>query len=101
MPDSHATPDRAAKSPFQRVVDDLSGGCGCACHTGTGYRTSCEHCQPDSSPVRAATANPYNEAMFKDALRRQYELGREDGYKEAVKMIRRATDEINKAKRRG
>lgn len=35
---------KQSKSPFQRVVDELTDGCGCACHTGTGYRTSCEHC---------------------------------------------------------
>lgn len=34
------------KTPFQRVVDDLTDGCGCACHTGTGYRSSCDHCWP-------------------------------------------------------
>jgi hypothetical protein len=33
-----------AETPFQRVVDDLTDGCGCACHTGLGYRSSCEHC---------------------------------------------------------
>jgi hypothetical protein len=44
-----ATSHRAAKTPFERVVDDLSGGCGCACHTGTGYRTSCEHCHPHAT----------------------------------------------------
>lgn len=32
------------KTPFQRVTDALTGGCGCACHTGTGYHTSCDHC---------------------------------------------------------
>jgi hypothetical protein len=32
------------RTPFQRVTDDLTGGCGCACHTGIGHRTSCEHC---------------------------------------------------------
>ncbi len=36
------------KTPFQKVVDDLTDGCGCACHTGTGYRTLCEHCRPDT-----------------------------------------------------
>lgn len=34
------------ETPFQRVVDEMTGGCGCACHTGTGYRSSCEHCWP-------------------------------------------------------
>jgi len=33
-----------ASSPFQKVTDDLTDGCGCACHTGTGYRSSCDHC---------------------------------------------------------
>lgn len=37
-------------SPFRDVVDDLTGGCGCACHTGTGYRTSCDHCRPMPQP---------------------------------------------------
>lgn len=41
---------RPTKTPFQKVTDDLTGGCGCACHTGTGYRTSCEHCSPVSTP---------------------------------------------------
>lgn len=44
--------NRVPETPFQRVVDDLSGGCGCACHTGTGYRTSCEHCQPHATGSR-------------------------------------------------
>lgn len=33
-------------TPFRRVVDDLTEGCGCACHTGTGYNAACRHCQP-------------------------------------------------------
>lgn len=32
--------------PFRAVVDDLTGGCGCACHTGIGYNTACAHCRP-------------------------------------------------------
>lgn len=32
------------RTPFQQVTDDVTGGCGCACHTGTGYRSSCDHC---------------------------------------------------------
>lgn len=36
--------DNTTKTPFQRVVDELTDGCGCACHTGTGYRSSCAHC---------------------------------------------------------
>ena len=47
-----------------------------------------------------STANPYNEAEFKDALRRQYELGRKDGYDQAVKMIRRAADALRKEAKR-
>lgn len=39
-----AGPPPSPDSPFRKVVDDLTDGCGCACHTGTGYRTSCEHC---------------------------------------------------------
>jgi hypothetical protein len=31
-------------STFRDVVDDLTGGCGCVCHTGTGYNTTCAHC---------------------------------------------------------
>jgi hypothetical protein len=31
-------------SPFRRVIDDLTDGCGCCCHTGLGYRAGCEHC---------------------------------------------------------
>jgi hypothetical protein len=34
-----------ADSPFRKVVDDLTGGCGCACHTGIGYNAACGHCQ--------------------------------------------------------
>jgi hypothetical protein len=33
------------QTPFRQVVDDLTGGCGCACHTGLGYDSSCVHCQ--------------------------------------------------------
>lgn len=36
----------ASDSPFRRVVDDLTDGCGCACHTGLGYNAACEHCWP-------------------------------------------------------
>jgi hypothetical protein len=64
--------DRAAKTPFQRVVDELSGGCGCACHTGTGYRTSCEHCQPDSSPDRAAVSKPMRRYMEGEITATEY-----------------------------
>jgi len=39
----------AGESPFQRVVDDLSGGCGCACHGGIGYNAACGHCVPRAS----------------------------------------------------
>lgn len=41
-----------AKTPFQRVTDDLTGGCGCGCHTGIGYRTACDHCAavPETKP---------------------------------------------------
>jgi hypothetical protein len=53
-----------------------------------------------ATPYRVTTANPHDEAMMADALRRQYELGRKDGYDEAVKMIKRAADEIRKAKKR-
>ena len=48
----------AGKTPFQKVVDAMSGGCGCACHTGVGYRTSCEHCAqsaPDTTQAHADT----------------------------------------------
>lgn len=31
-------------SPFQKVIAELTGGCQCACHTGIGSSTSCEHC---------------------------------------------------------
>jgi hypothetical protein len=31
-------------SPFQRVLRDLLNGCECACHTGIGANTACEHC---------------------------------------------------------
>lgn len=34
----------ADKSAYQRVIDLVTDGCGCACHTGIGYRSSCEHC---------------------------------------------------------
>ncbi len=40
-----AGPER--KSPFREVVDEMTDGCGCACHTGLGYNTACEHCQPE------------------------------------------------------
>lgn len=38
------------KTPFEQVTDDLTGGCGCACHTGTGYRSACVHCTPTVGP---------------------------------------------------
>lgn len=47
-PNPASSPPELPKSPFQKVVDDLTNGCGCACHTGTGYRSSCEHCFPAS-----------------------------------------------------
>ncbi len=47
------------KTPFQRVVDDLTGGCGCGCHTGIGYNAACRHCQPQFyPPERSAGAAP-------------------------------------------
>jgi cephalosporin hydroxylase len=35
-----------SKTPFQQVTDDLTDGCGCACHTGVGYNSACGHCRP-------------------------------------------------------
>jgi len=43
------------KTPFQRVTDDLTGGCGCACHTGIGYRTACDHCAASPASNKPAT----------------------------------------------
>lgn len=54
----------------------------------------------DPHATGTSTANPYTEAEFKDALRRQYELGRKDGYDEAVKMIRKATQALQRDKKR-
>lgn len=31
-------------STFQKVTAEVTGGCQCACHTGIGSATSCEHC---------------------------------------------------------
>jgi hypothetical protein len=45
------------------------------------------------------TANPYFDAAQIEALHRQYELGRKDGYDEAVRMIKRAADALRKAKK--
>ncbi len=50
------------KTPFQRVVDDLTGGCGCGCHTGIGYNTACRHCVPQFyPPERSAGAAPIDD----------------------------------------
>ncbi len=47
------------KTPFQRVVDDLTDGCGCGCHTGIGYNAACRHCVPQFyPPERSAGAAP-------------------------------------------
>lgn len=46
-----------AETPFRKVVDDLTGGCGCACHTGTGYRSSCVHCY-SGGPGRSVVTTP-------------------------------------------
>lgn len=32
------------KSPFEHAIDLATDDCGCACHTGIGYRSMCEHC---------------------------------------------------------
>lgn len=37
-------------TPFQLAIDDLTHGCGCACHAGVGYRTACVHCAPRCAP---------------------------------------------------
>lgn len=39
-------------SPFRDVTDDLTGGDGCACHTGIGHNTSCVHCEPSQGEPR-------------------------------------------------
>jgi hypothetical protein len=59
------TPDPRPVSPFRQVVDDLTGGCGCGCHTGIGYNSSCEHCRPVSPPseLTAAIAEGLHKAM--------------------------------------
>lgn len=31
-------------TPFEKVTLEITGGCGRACHTGLGFRTSCIHC---------------------------------------------------------
>jgi len=33
------------KTDYQKITDELTDGCGCACHTGMGYKTGCSHCQ--------------------------------------------------------
>lgn len=60
-----AYPASEPKTPFQKVTDDLTGGCGCVCHTGTGYRTSCEHCYPASSPCDHTWSLPENAGVFR------------------------------------
>lgn len=47
----------AYRSPFRKVVDAVTRSCGCACHTGTGYRTSCEHCSSRPRSTEAAVSN--------------------------------------------
>jgi hypothetical protein len=42
------------RSPFEKVLDDL--GCRCACHTGIGSNTACEHC---STPTHRFTVSSY------------------------------------------
>ena len=60
-----AAPDD--KTPFQRVVDDLTEGDGCACHTGTGYNSACRHCQPQMYSEGAA---PRAEGLDVERLRK-------------------------------
>lgn len=97
MTDGRMTPERAAihgsESDWQ--ICTCVGTC-----NGDPRSAYCQGLPAHVTPDRAATANPYNEAMMVDALRREYELGRRDGYDEAVKMIKRAADEFRKAKRR-
>ena len=62
-----------SESPFRRVVDDLTGGCGCACHTGIGYNTACSHCQPPSAHPEDSASLPaestgQSEALLRDVL---------------------------------
>lgn len=37
---------------FRKVVDEVTDGCGCACHTGIGYKTACSHCLPYAGRLR-------------------------------------------------
>jgi hypothetical protein len=46
VPDYGAATEAPATSPFRAVTDELTGGDGCACHTGRGYNTTCSHCRP-------------------------------------------------------
>jgi hypothetical protein len=52
---------------------------------------------PDATRNRAA--NPYNEALRDQELQQAYERGRKDGYDEAVKMIRRATQALQRKRK--
>jgi hypothetical protein len=64
-----ATPPAEPKSPFRAVTDELTGGDGCACHTGLGYNTSCQHCRPATPP-----AEPLDEERLKRAMQRHLDV---------------------------
>jgi hypothetical protein len=54
MPDN----DQPAPSAFREMTDAFTDGCGCACHTGAGYNSSCDHCTADPSPSTVDEALP-------------------------------------------
>lgn len=37
------------KSELSKIILDLTDGCGCICHLGTGIKTTCEHCSKEDS----------------------------------------------------
>jgi hypothetical protein len=52
-------PPRDQPDPFRDVVDALTNGCGCACHTGIGYRSSCYHCSGTQVAYTTLTADDW------------------------------------------
>jgi len=101
------------QSPFRQVVDDMTGGCGCACHTGLGYNAACSHCHPseptgplppEGGPMccqeDTVAAHPADsaEALLREALERlvrasstyvqSWVKGRDSEYAEAMKQAR-------------
>ena len=99
--DSYGKCDCFGRSSSNRAANDVeASGTWTNPETGRDVRIDETLHVPDATRNSAATANPYNEAEHAEALRREYERGRKDGYDETVKMIRRATDALRKEQKR-